>query len=227
MKITGLPSARAAAISRPEPPAAVGRGRVSRVGPGRAGQHGRGLDEHQVGAGALQHHVRVVRQQRVHGRVRGERGAGPRGQHAGDDQARRASSRAPRRPARREPGAVSADRKRSPPPARSPSCADASASVAAPRPGQAAALPPQPDQVARAAGRRATRAAARPGPGSGRVPSSRTARARPAAPASWPAAAGSRAASGPAGPAPRPARGRRRPRPRPPRPPRRRNRAAR
>jgi hypothetical protein len=73
----------------PEPPAAVGRSRITRVGPGRAGQHGLGLDEHQVGARALQHHVRVVRQQREHGRVRGERGAGPRGEHPGDDQTRR------------------------------------------------------------------------------------------------------------------------------------------
>ena len=139
MKITGLPSARAAAISRPEPPAAVSRGRIARVGPGRSGQHGRGFDEDQVGTRAFQHHVRVVRQQRVHGRVRGERGAAACGQHPGDDQPRRGpAGRLVRMPipaaGRPSPGAVSADRNRSPPPARSPSCADASASVAAPGP---------------------------------------------------------------------------------------------
>src|SRR5437773_4395932 len=56
-------------------------------------------------------------------------------------------------------------------------------------------------------------AAAPPGPGSARVPWSRTARARPAVPASWPAAAGYRAASWPAGPVPRPARDHPQPRP--------------
>ncbi len=89
MKITGLPSARAAGDQPPQPPAAVGGGRVAGVGPGRAGQHGRGLDQDQVGADALQHHVRVVRQQRVDRRVRGERRARFGAEHAGDDQPRR------------------------------------------------------------------------------------------------------------------------------------------
>src|SRR4029077_13347925 len=56
--------------------------------------------------------------------------------------------------------------------------------------------------------------------GSARVAWSGTPRARLAATASWPAASGSRAASGPAGPVPRPARDRSEPRSRPaPRPP--------
>ena len=141
----------------PEPPAAVGRGRITRVGPGRAGQHGRRFDEHQVGARALQHHVRVVRQQREHGRVRGERGAGPRGQHPGDDQARRSPA-----------GCLGARRAETGRGQRGQEAFPAAGQVAELRgrqrqrgrsgPGQAAALPPQPDQV------RGQLDAARPGP---------------------------------------------------------------
>ena len=130
----------------PEPPAAVGRGRITRVGPGRAGQHGFGFNEHQVGAHALQHHVRVVRQQRVHGRIRSEGRAGPRGQHPGDDQARRGPA-----------GCLGARRAEAGCGQRGQEAFPAAGQVAELRgrqrqrgrsgSGQPAALPPQPDQV--------------------------------------------------------------------------------
>ena len=70
-----------------EPPPPVRGGRVTRVRPGPAGQQRRGLDEHQVRARPLQYERRVVRQQLLRGRVRGQRRAARVGQHTGHYQA--------------------------------------------------------------------------------------------------------------------------------------------
>ena len=70
-----------------EPAAPVGRGRVARVRPGPAGQQRGRLDKHQVGAGALQDERRVVWQQLLRGRVRGQRRAARVGEDAGHHEA--------------------------------------------------------------------------------------------------------------------------------------------
>ena len=129
----------------PEPASAVGRGRVAGVGPGRAGQHGRGFDQHQVRADAFQHHVHVVRHQRVHGGVGGQGGTRFGGEHAGDDQPGRVQPDSRRAQARR------GERGQEPFPAAGQvsQLSRRQRQGRRPRPGQAPAFPPQPDQVQR------------------------------------------------------------------------------
>ena len=215
-KMTGLPSARARSIrSASRRPRSVAAGSPA-CAHAPAGQQGRRLDQDQVGAGALQHERRVVRQQLLGGGVRGQCGAARVGQHARHDQpvahvlvvgpGRRGPGQAGHRVAGQEPvtGRPGARVLQDLGPAGLVLGAEAAVHGARRRPHRAA-FPPHFVQVLGQPRAADPRALGRRHDGLAQLQGGGALHRHAAAIRPWPAAGACRAAPGPAGPARRPA----------------------